>query len=170
MIHYIHDDITNSNCSLICHQTNCQGVMGSGVAKAIRNKWPEVYEQFKEDYEYAMINKIPLLGKVLSARTKDGHSIANMCAQEFYGYDGKKYTSYDAFWECLMHIKLYTTINETLAFPLKIGSDRGGAKWPVIRTMIEEALYDREVYIYYLNEWDLDNEDRRKAGPHSNEL
>lgn len=171
MIHYIHDDITKSQCDIICHQVNCQGVMNSGVAKAIREKWPEVYEQYREDYEYAVMNNHPMLGNLsICTRTKDGKIIVNMFAQEFYGYSGQKFTSYDAFWSCLMRIKQWVKDDQTLAFPLKIGSDRGGAKWPVIRTMIEQALYDKEVYIYYLNEWDLDNEDRRKAGPHSNEL
>ena len=45
MIRYIKGDITKSNCDIICHQVNCQGKMNSGVAKAIRAKWPKVYEE-----------------------------------------------------------------------------------------------------------------------------
>ena len=47
MIHYVQGDITKSDCDIICHQVNCQGVMNSGVAKAIREKWPEVYDNYK---------------------------------------------------------------------------------------------------------------------------
>ena len=47
MPNIIYDDITKSNADYICHQVNCQGVMGSGVAKAIRDKWPQVYEEYK---------------------------------------------------------------------------------------------------------------------------
>ena len=33
----IHEgDLLASNCEVICHQTNCMGAMGSGIAKAIR--------------------------------------------------------------------------------------------------------------------------------------
>ena len=46
MIRYVKGDITESNCDIICHQVNCRGAMNSGVAKAIREKWPEVYEQY----------------------------------------------------------------------------------------------------------------------------
>ena len=31
----------------LAHGTNCHGVMGSGVAKAVRNKFPEAYTEYK---------------------------------------------------------------------------------------------------------------------------
>ena len=33
--------------NVIARQVNCQGVMGSRVAKQIRDKYPEVYTQYK---------------------------------------------------------------------------------------------------------------------------
>lgn len=33
---------------VICHQVNCQGVMGAGLAKQIRIRWPEVYVDYKK--------------------------------------------------------------------------------------------------------------------------
>ena len=44
MITYKNGDLLESNCNFICHQVNCQGVMGSGIAKQIRNLFPFVYE------------------------------------------------------------------------------------------------------------------------------
>ena len=41
-------DITNSKANYICHQVNCQGAMNSGVAKAIREKWPRVYKAYSD--------------------------------------------------------------------------------------------------------------------------
>ena len=38
---------------VICHQVNCQGVMGAGIAKQIRARWPEVYEDYKKTIENA---------------------------------------------------------------------------------------------------------------------
>ena len=39
---HIYGDIFLSNADAILHQVNCQGVMGSGVAKQVREKYPIV--------------------------------------------------------------------------------------------------------------------------------
>jgi hypothetical protein len=83
----------------------------------------------------------------------DQPTIINMFSQEHYGYDGKRYTSYDAFWSCLGHIRESIPKGSKIAFPYKIGSDRGGANWDVIYTMIVVALgSDYDIEICYLNE------------------
>ena len=43
MIEIVNGDLLQSNLPLIAHQTNCLGVMGAGIAKAIKNKWNSVY-------------------------------------------------------------------------------------------------------------------------------
>lgn len=42
MIKHIKGDIFQSSADVILHQVNCQGVMGSGVAKQVREKYPDV--------------------------------------------------------------------------------------------------------------------------------
>jgi hypothetical protein len=42
--------------------------------------------------------------------------------------------------------------SKTIAFPYKIGSDRGGANWNIIYAMICEILSDWDVTIYKLEE------------------
>ena len=167
MPNIIYDDITKSNADYICHQVNCQGVMGSGVAKAIRDKWPQVYEEYKKFFEdtrnrllsyYTL--KIPpidvsqhILGQIQKIEV-DPHNakyVINMFAQEWYGYDGVRYTSYDAFWECLHHIKETARPKSTIAFPYKIGCERGGANWNIISTMIEEVLKDFKIEYWRYN-------------------
>lgn len=155
MIRYIKGDVTKSNCDIICHQVNCQGVMNSGVAKAIREKWPEVYSQYRYDYEYAIENKHPMLGKVSLCRINDKQMVINMFSQENYGYDNARYTSYDAFMSCLHLVKNILKTTDTIAFPYKIGCVRGGANWNIIKTMIEEVFAGRDVTFYYLNDDDL---------------
>lgn len=168
MIHYVTGgDLLTSNCNFICHQVNCQGKMGSGVAKQIRDRWPEVYinYQFKCDQAWAAEREDPmstisdfLLGDIQIVQLEKpnviaGQSVINMFAQEFYGYSGARYTSYDAFWNCLHLIKNKIPNKSTIAFPYNIGCGLGGANWEVIVTMIDVVLKDYDVYIYRLNPW-----------------
>ncbi len=162
MIKYKIGDITEAEENIICHQVNCQGKMNSGVAKAIRKKWPVVYDKYITHCKILPDEK--LLGEIqiISLSYKD---IVNMFSQNLYGYDGKQYTSYDAFMRCLSQIKFnYDPQSEftTIAFPYKIGCVRGGASWPIIQEMIETKMKDYNVTFYCINPNEIDEEDKEK--------
>ena len=165
MVTFHNGNILDSGADIICHQVNCQGAMNSGVAKAIRQKWPKVYTEYKAkcDYEEATVNDLYgqyenpidwsecLLGDIQVVLVDENKAVINMFAQQYYGYDQKRYTSYDAFWYCLGRIKQVINPEKTIAFPARIGCVRGGANWNVILTMIEEVLgtdYNVEIWDY----------------------
>ena len=57
MIKYKIGDLLTAPQKCIAHQVNCQGVMGSGVARAIRNEYPKgtskkytKYVNFKKEF------------------------------------------------------------------------------------------------------------------------
>ena len=165
MIHEVKGNLLETNCDYICHQVNCMGKMNSGVAKAIRGKWPVVFEQYEElcdswhawadahfDKEPANRAAEAMLGMVQLVQVSETQTIINLFGQGSYGYDGRRYTSYDAFWKGLGEIRKCVPVGNTIAFPKNIGSCRGGANWNVIKTMIAEALHDYEIYIYELEE------------------
>lgn len=158
MIRYIKGDITKSNCDIICHQVNCQGAMNSGVAKAIREKWPEVYEQYK-DLCKKQEQTICLLGTMqpVEIQKTPARYVVNLFAQQYYGFNGIRFTDYEAFYNSIAHLSVQLASNpdKTIAFPYKIGCVRGGANWNIIKTMIEEVFVGRDVIFYYLNENDL---------------
>lgn len=147
---------------IICHQVNCRGAMNSGIAKAIRQKWPKVYKEYmakttdvmvigQGSEEHSLLHMFGLIQPVYVP--EENRMIINMFAQEGYGYDGRRYTSYDAFWSCLGEIKKYITPGAKIGFPYRIGCGLGGANWQVIETMIYEVLgKDYDVYIYVLEE------------------
>lgn len=61
-------DILHTEADVICHQVNCKGVMGAGLAKQIRNQLlsEEQYRTYQEIcLEYGRAN----LGKVIRMKT-----------------------------------------------------------------------------------------------------
>ena len=94
MIKYKIGDLLTAPQRCIAHQVNCQGKMGSGVAKAIRNEYPRVYKEYIEFYNYCIrTNKMmpPGYSQIVYTENK---CIFNLFGQINYGYDGQKYTSY----------------------------------------------------------------------------
>jgi O-acetyl-ADP-ribose deacetylase (regulator of RNase III) len=166
-IHYKTGNLLDAPVDYICHQVNCQGRMASGIAKQIRDRWPIVYEQYMAginerrkkveelcgQWESQIDVSETLLGHGQNIPVSDNLTVINMFSQQYYGYDGKKYTSYDAFWDCLQGIALTVPKGSKIGFPYKIGCGLGGASWPVIFQMIDEVLgEDFQVYIYMLEE------------------
>ena len=133
---------------VIAHQVNCQKKMNSGVAKAIREKYPIVYEKY--------LQTKPILGTsypIFVNENGDKHIIVNMYAQNSYGYDGKQYTDYDAFRQCCREI--VSNCKEAsgkieVAMPYKIASDRGGADWDKIMDILLEEFIDINLTLYKL--------------------
>ena len=164
MIHYLKGNLLKSHCQYLCHQVNCMGKMNSGIAKAIREKWPIVYESYDQEcdswlaWACAHFDKEPanraaeaMLGMAQLVPVSDEQTVINLFGQGSYGYDGRRYTSYDAFWMCLGQIKKVVPKGSSIGFPDHIGCCRGGANWNVIKTMIEEVLEtDYDIYIYEL--------------------
>ena len=164
MIYWKKGNLLESDCDYICQQVNCQGKMNSGIAKQIREKWPVVYQNYMEKYNIlngvsgALLGDIQIVGLWEDYYATDFHqSIINMFSQEHYGYDKRRYTSYDAFWNCLNLIKQSVTTDKKIGFPYNIGCGLGGANWNVILTMIATVLADYTVEIYVLEDKDGKN-------------
>ena len=51
LFNYYSGDVFSSGAQVIVHQVNCMGVMGSGVARIVREKYPEVYLEYKKAVE-----------------------------------------------------------------------------------------------------------------------
>ena len=156
MIKHIKCDIFESGADYICHQVNCQGVMGSGVAKQVRERCPVVYEHYKRWCD--VMPKNSLLGQAQFVKTQEEHhtsfkGIVNLFAQYNYGYDGKCYTDYDALRNALKFFKNHLLTTPTIAIPYLMGCHRGGGDWNVVYTMIEEVFadYDGDVLICEYN-------------------
>lgn len=149
MVNYVKGNLLDSDCDYICHQVNCQGVMGSGIARQIRERWPRVYESYKHYVDYHNKRGEGLLGNILISNISQPTRVINMFSQDMYGYDGNRYTSYDAFAHCLSKIDLHVANGRSIGFPKNIGCGLGGGNWKVISALIEEILGPtHDVYIY----------------------
>lgn len=141
--------LLDAQTDVIAHQVNCQGVMGSGIAKQIREKWANVYTAYKAEYDlFTDLNK-PLLGNCQLVQVNDHQHVANLFGQDKYGYDGKRYTSYDGIYNALTNLAFQMENNNmnSIAFPYRMSSDRGGADWNVVLAMIESVFKDTDVTI-----------------------
>jgi len=142
MIEYKKGNLLDVTEGIIVHGCNAQGIMGSGVAKAIREKYPECFDQYRLQYEvYTLI-----LGDIVwwcqVNQNGDGYHddlyIANAITQEFYGTD-RRHVNYCAIATVFKEIfRQANVVKATVHFP-KIGAGLGGGNWDIIEAIINDC-------------------------------
>jgi O-acetyl-ADP-ribose deacetylase (regulator of RNase III) len=141
MIIYKKGDLLKAPEMILAQSCNAQGRMASGIAKAIRAKYPEVYELYHQEYT----NHGLFLGNNIPALTQDGkYIIFNMVTQQFYGHDGRQYCNYEAIRTCLKKVTNCVG-NMPVAMP-KISAGLAGGDWRIISQIIEEEIINPVVY------------------------
>jgi O-acetyl-ADP-ribose deacetylase (regulator of RNase III) len=135
MIKYRNMDITTVETGIVAHGVNCQKVMGSGVAKAIREKWPEAYRQY--------ITHPSVLGEVCWAKIETGLWVANCHTQVNYGRDGKRYADPEAIRYSLSQVLAWADQKELPVYMPKIGCGLGGLSWnddvwPILHKLVDK--------------------------------
>ena len=141
MIIYKKGDLLKAPEMILVHSTNGQGKMASGIAKAIRAKYPEVYELYHQEHS----NHGLFLGNNIPVLTHDGkYIIFNMITQQFYGHDGRQYCNYDAIRKCLKKVTNCVG-NMPVGMP-KISAGLAGGDWKIISQIIEEEIINPVVY------------------------
>lgn len=146
---FIQKDITTERHGLIIHGVNCQGVMGSGVALAIRNKWPVVYDEYKKHRQGA-----EALGDFQPIQVDDGLFVANCWTQEYYGKDGKIYASSYAIFHSLLKAFRFCEEHDLELLSPQIGCGLGGLNWSTdvfqIYHCMEIGHPEVDVRIFYI--------------------
>ena len=158
-IQYIKLDVANVLEGVVAHGCNCQGVMGSGVARAIRNKWNRAYVRYTELVAAHRKDHHPdmsgLLGLSLIVNVDDYFSrpnslfVANMFTQEYYGNDGKVYADSDAIREALKSTMSFCKGANLPLYMPPIGCGLGGLSWEVnVGPIVEELQREYDVQVY----------------------
>lgn len=151
MIITVEGDLLKSNCEVIAHQCNSQGVMGSGIALSIKQKFPEAYEA---DKNFFLPKGLHRLG-YYSMAWSNGKSIYNLYCQNEYGRD-KQHTNYDAveiaFYRMYENLSLWKTFPK-VGIPYKMGCVRGGGDWPTYSEIINNIFHDQPIYTYKMADY-----------------
>lgn len=134
---------------IIAHGCNAQGVMGSGVAKQLRAKYPEVYVSYQKHVAEFREIGVRLIGSVDYVAVSPDLRVANMITQEYYGNDGRRYVDYLALKESMTYVlqrseELWLDVH----IPYMIGAGLGGGDLTTIKTIYEDCSKEAGRNIY----------------------
>lgn len=145
-IEYIKGNLFETDIEHIVHGCNAQGVMGSGVAKIVRDDYFDAYKFYVEKYnetglELGDVQFVPANGKI----------IVNAITQNLYGKDGRRFVNYEAVANCMYTINRELQVKGVthVAMP-QIGAGLGGGNWEIISRIIEDEMTDVQPVVYIL--------------------
>lgn len=128
----IDKNILNVDHGVIVHQVNCKKVMGAGLAKAIREKWPNVYNVYQQsDLKLGSILIVPIEANLF---------VCNIYGQYDFGNSyqtGITYTNYAAVETALKTLSESYVSKYPTYFPYKIGCGLAGGDWSIYKRLIE---------------------------------
>lgn len=146
--------LQNNEIDYLIHQCNSKGVMGAGLAKQVKERIPEAYTAYMDDYKFfrEKHGKDLPLGLYSSA-----NGVINLVAQEGYG-KGKRFTNYGALASAFC--SLFNGVQDfdsrhptdlTIGIPKYLGCGLGGGDWEIVLELIEHCLdWCNQVVIYEL--------------------
>lgn len=144
--------LEDGDIDYMIHCCNARGVMGSGIAKQVKKKYPKAFSDYLDSY-LSVENSKELMGSLSGSG-----GVINLISQYSYGYDGQRYTNYGAVSKGLSLVrervvalsKPPQSSKFKIGIPYKMASDRGGADWDIILELVEAHLDWCEVYVYKL--------------------
>lgn len=145
----IDGDLFETEHEFIAHGCNSQGVMGSGIAAVVRDKFPKTFEQYKA---YCVANdRRNILGTLVFREAPENDKIIINCiTQQYFGTFLRRYVSYCGVADCFERINnIYK--GKAVAVP-RIGAGRGGGNWRILSTIINEMTPDVDIYVYFQEE------------------
>jgi O-acetyl-ADP-ribose deacetylase (regulator of RNase III) len=138
MIKYKNGDLLKSDCNIICHQVNLQGVMGGGIALQIANKHPKCEKVYRR-YIFNVGEKA--FGKVLFCKIAKSHYIAN-CFTQTHDYK----TDYEQVKKCFISIaNIAQKYNLSVGIPYKYGCGIANGDWNIVEKILKDIFLNTNI-------------------------
>lgn len=128
-------NLLDINHGIIVHQVNCQGVMGAGLAEALRRKYPKIYPRYREFCQAGKLRP----GMVQFVKQSDTLYVCNLAGQDEYGSD-RRHTDYDALRTALTKLhQVGLQRSLPIYLPYNMGCKLGGGDWAVVCQIIHQC-------------------------------
>ena len=140
MIQYIEGDMFDSPAQVIVNTVNTVGVMGKGIALAFKQRYPRMFERYREVCEKHQLT----IGKLMLVYEPD-HWIMLFPTKENWRNPSKlEYIEKGL----MKFVNTYSDKNiHSIAFP-RLGCGNGALSWDEVKPLMEKYLKDLPIDIY----------------------
>lgn len=154
-------NILDAKETLILQSVNYRKIMGAGLAKQIKNKYPDIFKQYCDFIDENSWEDIKKDGLFDLFKINEEQGIVNIFGQKNFGRD-KCYTDYQSLKNGLLKvsgISFLFTKGLSVAIPYKLASGLSGGSWKIVYEIIQDIFENSEVkVVIYRLEGELNND------------
>ena len=117
-----------SDCDILVNTVNCVGVMGAGIAKQFKERYPNMFKQYKDDCSRGVI----LPGMIREYQVDGGKIVLNFATKSHWKNPS------NISWISFGLDNLYKYLDGTsysVAMPA-LGCNNGGLDWNIVKELI----------------------------------
>lgn len=140
MINYCSGNLLEDDAEALVNAVNCTGVMGAGIAKAFRDRFPIMYEQYKKDCADEHYNVAEIVPWSFQEGNRD-RFVFNLPTMHYPGSKAVLEDIYNGLQDLkwlMEHLGI-----KTAAVPA-LGCGIGGLTWPTVRQSMVDIFKDAE--------------------------
>lgn len=134
-------NLFDAETDAIGHGVNCKGLMGAGIAVQFRNRWPDMYSEYRKLCLEGLLSP----GQIYPYRDHTLHvTLVNIASQEYPGPDAKLEWLVTGVSNALAYC--HERGLSSLAVP-RIGCGIGGLDWRIVQPTLQAVAAAYEVHL-----------------------
>jgi O-acetyl-ADP-ribose deacetylase (regulator of RNase III) len=146
--------VNRHKAQALAHGCNCQGSMGAGIARNFKDRYPEMFQEYRRRCKATprQFN----LGDAWLWKADDQPSVFNLGTQEGYWHAR---ASYEAIETALSAMRKQADEEKITAIAIpRIGVGYGGLSWKKVRAIVEKVFADWSGTLYVYEEYAAEEE------------
>lgn len=150
-IRYVSGDlfINGYQAQALAHGCNCKGSMGAGIAVGFRERYPDMFAEFRRRCKAKPRELNP--GDCFLWKAADRPWVFNLATQEDYWRARATYDAVEQAWKAMREQADAESIT-TIAMP-RIGTGYGGLSWKKLCLIVERVFEDWPGTLYVYEEY-----------------
>lgn len=142
---FVNGSFIDAKENILVHQVNCVGEMAEGVSEQIKERYPDVYSEYR--VMCITQDRRKLLNSVLICKVDENKYVANIFGQLSYGWGGK-HTNLIALETGLKKVAEYAqNYHLSVAIPYMLGCE-GGASWSEVERIVARVFAGVDTCLY----------------------
>jgi Predicted phosphatase homologous to the C-terminal domain of histone macroH2A1 len=133
-------DLFESGCSTLVNAVNCRGVMGVGIAKEFKRRYPAMFEDYRRRCQHGEVR--PSRPYLWVAADGAAPSVLNFPTKDHWREASELRFLVDGLAHLRHHYRAWGI--GSLAVPA-LGCGRGGLRWDVVRPVLVEGLRSLDI-------------------------